>query len=167
MSSSPGDFRLGYQKCSKTFFKCADTRVYLYLPPWIREEIWTVARVVHNIVDDDDKTLQYRFRVFGGIPRSFLKDYAKHFTLTTLFSITDVAIALAEVRSEELNQSKVSGKILHLVPDNTLTYPRYERASICIMETAFKLLFQMTRKKIESFLQARYGLHLGTFYFMG
>ena len=162
VSSSPGNFQLGDQKGAKKFFKCADKKVYL--PPWIREEIWTVARVVYNIVDDDDETLHYRFNVFGGIPRSVLKDYDEHFALATLFSVTDVATALAEVGSEELNHSKVSGKILHLVPDNTLTYPRYEWASTCIMETAFNKLFQMTRKKIESFLQAGYGLHLGTFY---
>ena len=162
VSSSPGNFQLGDQKGAKKFFKCADKKVFL--PPWSREEIWTVARVVYNIIDDDDETLQERFRVFGGIPRSVLKDYNEHFTISKLFNITDVATALAEVGSEEMNHSKVSGKILHLVPDNTLTYPRYEWASNCIMEAAFHKLFQMTRKKIESFLNAGYGLHLGTFY---
>jgi len=162
VSSSPGNFQIGVQKGAKKFFKCADIKVYL--PPWIREEIWTVARVVYNIVDDDDKTLRTRFHVFGGIPRAVLKDYHEPFNLALLFSITDVATALAEVGSEELNHSKVFGKILHLIPDNTLTHPRYEWASAIIMETAFHKLFQMTRQKIESFLQAGYGLHLGTFY---
>jgi len=162
VSSSPGNFQIGDQKGAKKFFKCADLKVYL--PPWIREEIWTVARVVYNIVDDDDKTLRTRFHVFGGIPRAVLKDYHQNFNLDLLFNVTDVATALAEVGSEELNHSKVSGKILHLIPDNTLTHPRYEWASASIMETAFQKLFQVTRKKIESFLQAGYGLHLGTFY---
>ena len=162
VSSSPSNFQLGDQKGAKKFFKNADAKVYL--PPWLREEIWTVARVVYNIANDDDDQLHYRFYVFGGIPRSVLKDYNEPFNLVTLFSITDVATALAEVGSEEMNHSKVSGKILHLIPDNTLTYPRYEWASTCIMEAAFNKLFQMTRKKIESFLQAGYSLHLGTFY---
>ena len=123
VSSSPGNFQIGDQKGAKKFFRCADIKVYL--PPWIREDIWTVARVVYNIVDDDDQTLRTRFHVFGGIPRAVLKDYDEPFNLESLFSITDVATALAEVGSEELNHSKVSGKILHLIPDNTLTYPRY------------------------------------------
>src|SRR5437762_5548619 len=59
---------------------------------------------------------------------------------------------------------KSSGMILHLVPDNTLQQMSYQWGSTAIMETAFETMFRVSKNKIQTFLHAGIGLHLGTFY---
>lgn len=163
VSSSPGNFHMNDINGAKKFFKTANCKVYL--PPWTAEEIWAAAQHIHGLTTADEGHLLERFKMYGGIARSiFLNFTEKNEPLTSLFAFTDVATAINEVGAVELNHQKVSGMILHLIPDNTLKTISYQWASTQIMETAFAMMFQVSKNKIETLLHAGIGLHLGTFY---
>jgi hypothetical protein len=163
VSSSPGNFQMNDVTDAKKFFKTANCIVYL--PPWTGEEIWEAARNAYGLTDDDEGRLLERFTMFGGIARSiFLNFKGENKALEKLFVVTDVTTAINEVGSAELNHQKVSGMILHLIPDNTLQRITYQWGSTAIMETAFEKMFLVSKSKIQTFLHAGIELHLGTFY---
>lgn len=163
VSSSPTNFQLNDITDAKKFFKTANCRVYL--PPWTAEEIWQAARTIYGLTDEHEEHLLERFTKFGGIARSiFLNFKDPNKPLKDLFVLTDVTTAINEVGSTDLNHQKVSGMILHLIPDNTLTRITYQWGSTAIMETAFETMFRVSKNRIQTFLHAGIGLHLGTFY---
>jgi len=163
VSSSPANSQMNDITDAKKFFKTSDCQVYL--PPWTAGEIWDAANNVYGLTDADEGQLLERFRMFGGIARSIFHRFkAPNRCLKDLFTITDVTTAINEVGSTDLNHQKVSGMILHLVPDNTLTRITYQWGSTAIMETAFETMFRVSKSKIQTFLHAGIGLHLGTFY---
>ena len=163
VSSSPANFQTNDITDAKKFFKTSNCRVYL--PPWTAEEVWAAARDVYGLTDADEGKLLERFTMFGGIARSiFLNFKDTNQVMEDLFVVTDVTTAINEVGSTELNHQKVSGMILHLIPDNTLTKFTYQWASTAIMEAAFAKMFSVSKNKIQTFLHAGVGLHLGIFY---
>ena len=163
VSSSPANFQINDITDAKKFFKTANCKVYL--PPWTAEEIWEAAYNVYGLSDADEGQLLERFTMFGGIARSiFLNFKDPNKPLNSLFVVTDVTTAINEVGSTDLNHQKVSGMILHLIPDNTLQQTSYQWGSTAIMETAFDTMFRVSKNKIQTFLHAGIGLHLGTFY---
>src|SRR5579859_7727210 len=111
-------------------------------------------------------SLRDLYNDFGGIPRAVLQHFhgpRKH--LHELFTLTDrVMDALTAVNSEDANHNRVSCTILHMVPDATLRFFIFTWASTAMMETAFGLMFRLTKTKVETFLHGAMGLHLGTFY---
>ena len=163
VSSSPANFQTNDITDAKKFFKTSNCQVYL--PPWTADEVWEAARTVYELTDEDEGQLLERFTMFGGIARSiFLNFKGTNKLMKDLFVVTDVTTAINEVGSTDLNHQKVSGMILHLIPDNTLTKFTYQWASTAIMEAAFAKMFSVSRNKIQTFLHAGVGLHLGTFY---
>jgi hypothetical protein len=163
VSSSPGNFQANDVTDAKKFFKTANCKVYL--PPWRAEEVWETAKTIYELTDVDEAQLMEKFTMYGGIARSlFLNFRTPNQPLRNLFVVTDVTTAINEVGSTDLNHQKVSGMILHLIPDNTLRQISYQWGSTAIMETAFETMFKVSKSKIVTFLHAGIGLHLGTFY---
>jgi hypothetical protein len=163
VSSSPDNFQSNDVTDSKKFFKTANCKVYL--PPWSAEEVWETAKTIYELTDADEPQLMEKFTMYGGIARSlFLNFRTPNQPLRNIFRLTDVTTAINEVGSTDLNHQKVSGIILHLVPDNSLRQISYQWGSTAIMETAFETMFKVSKSKIVTFLHAGIGLHLGTFY---
>jgi len=161
--SSPGNFQINDANGAKKYFKGAVCKVYL--PPWSAKEIWAVAKDIHSLSDEHEDRLLERFRMFGGIPRAVLQNFWQDVkSLESSFVLTDILTALNEVGSDEVNHQKVSGTILHMIPSEDLDQVSYQWGSTLIMETAFSMMFKLTKSKSECFLHGAMGLHLGTFY---
>ena len=144
--SSPGTFQINDANGAKKYFKGAVCKVYL--PPWSPEEIWTVASDVHMLRDEHEGRLLERFQMYGGIPRTVLQNFFQDLKpLESAFVLTDILTALNEVGSDEVNHQKVSGTILHMIPDENLTKVSYQWGSTLIMETAFSMMFKLTEDK--------------------
>lgn len=113
------------QENSKKSADCA-----VYLPIWTPEEIGAVAGVVHGLDQSHEPELVTRFKKYGGIPRSIFQklnvpeDISKEW-----FTLSDPIFAVTEVGSGVVDQRKVSGQILHLIPDETLQNCTYQWGS--------------------------------------
>ena len=158
--SSPGNFQANDRSGAKKYFKGAVEKVYL--PPWSPSEIWAVARDIHMLTDEQEDRLLERFQRYGGIPRAVLQNFYQDLKpLKDEFILTDIITALNEVGSEEM---KVSGTILHMIPNEHLAKVTYQWASTRIMETAFEHMFTLTKNKTQCHLYGAMSLQLGTFY---
>ena len=80
------------------------------------------------------------------------------------FAVSDAVLAVTQVGSDIIDQSKISGQILHLIPDETLLKCTYQWGSTEIMMKAFEQMFKFTKTKIECFLHGGMTLSTGTFY---
>ena len=139
--------------------------IVAYLPTWSPHEIWTAARVIYGLDVTEEPELTTRFKKYGGIPRSiFQKIDSPEDVSKEWFAVSDAVLAVTQVGSEIIDQSKISGQILHLVPDETLLKCTYQWGSAEIMMKAFELMFKFTKTKIECFLHGGMTLSTGTFY---
>ena len=160
--SSPGNLQTDEYKGSKRYQKGRPCTAYL--PTWSPEEIMIVANIIYGREISDESDLVSRYRRYGGIPRSIYQYDDNEDPLLQSLSGTDVQYALHEAGSSVVDHRKISGAILHLIPDDTLRKCSFQWGSTEIMMTAFGQLFKITKSKIQCFLHAGMGLHLGTFY---
>lgn len=161
--SSPGKMQAEDEQGTRKYKKGAT--IVAYLPIWSPHEIWTAARVVYGVDVTEEPELTTRFKKYGGIPRSILQKIDSPEDLSTeWFAVTDAVLAVTQVGSDIIDQSKISGQILHLIPDETLLKCSYQWGSTEIMMKAFEQMFKFTKTKIECFLHGGMTLSTGTFY---
>src|SRR5205814_213212 len=108
----------------------------LYLPTWTLGELIQVARVVHGITEQGDlDEITARYKRFGGISRHVLQDA---FTLDDPHLIdpikdalnpVSVITAIGEYDSADVDATKTSGVLIHLIPDETYRSYKYEWGS--------------------------------------
>jgi hypothetical protein len=136
-----------------------------FIFPWSRQEIWAVATDVHRFDDEHKDRIRERFRMYSGIPRFVLQSFFEDLKpLKSAFSITDILTTVNQVGSDIVNHPTVSEIILHMIPNEDLTKVSFQWASTLIMDTAFSMMFKLTKAKTECLLYGAISLHLGTFY---
>ena len=88
----------------------------------------------------------------GGIPTSILQKFDNPEDLAKeWFTVSDAVLAVTKVSSSMIDQSKISGEILHLIPDETLQNCSYQWGSTEIMMKAFEQIFKITKQKSNVF----------------
>ena len=94
----------------------------MYLPTWEPEELTTVATSIYGFGISDESELVHRYQRYDGIPRSIFPSEANNTedALSRSLSVTDIQYVLHEVGASVIDHKKVSGAVLHFVPDDTL-----------------------------------------------
>jgi hypothetical protein len=166
--SSPGNLYKD-QAHVKQFRK--STPYKLYLPPWTLQELWEVGTVVYNQDRNDPGSVVRRYEKFGGIARYVLQEGYSTDDETLVDPIKDSLNAKSVVKvvtqvgtSEDVDQTKTSGVLIHLIPGENYRTCSYEWGSMYIMQKAFAALFSVEQDKIQSLLHINTDLNLETFF---
>lgn len=110
--------------------------------------------------------------MFGGVARYVLQagyaigDPKRVDPIKEALNTKAVLKVVNEVGSEDVDQTKTSGVLIHLIPDETYTTMRYEWGSFYIMEKAFNELFKVSKDKVQTFLSVGSELHTGSMFRM-
>lgn len=152
----------------KQFRKSAFFRVYS--PIWSLDELLKVATCIHGRTGEDRNDIIERYKRFGGIARYVLQDGftfddpQKTDPIKEALNPVSVVQAIGEFQSGQVDNTKSSGVLVHLIPDENYRQFRYEWGSTYIMEKSFEQLFRISKKSVETMLVSAEGLHTGTFY---
>lgn len=167
--SSPGDLYKDHPHI-KQFRRITQLRVYL--PTWKLEELLEVSRVIHGFDTNKLADIVDRFKFFGGIARYVLQqgyaigDPALTDPIKEALNTKAVLKVVSEVGTEDVDQTKASGVLIHLIPGETYRTIRYEWGSFYIMEQAWKSLFIVSKDKVQTLIAVGSELHLGTLFGM-
>ena len=152
----------------KQFRKSAFFRVYL--PVWSLDELLMVATRIHGATEENRNDIVERYKRFGGVARYVLQDGftfddpQKTDPIKEALNPVSVVQAIGEFQSGQVDNTKSSGVLVHLIPDENYRQFRYEWGSTYIMEKSFEQLFKISKKNVQTMLVSAEGLHTGTFY---
>jgi hypothetical protein len=154
--SSPGNLHQNFTHVKQYHKNSSLFRVYL--PTWTVEELWEVSRVIQGSDADKLDDIVDRFEMFGGIARYVLQEgYGVGSTelldpIKDALNIKSVLKVVNEVETEDVDQTKTSGVLIHLIPAEGYRSMRYELGSFYIMEKAFNEVFKVEKDTEEYIL---------------
>lgn len=128
------------------------TQFKLYIPPWDLEELWEVSRVIHGSDIDHLEEIVNRYKMFGGIARYVLQqgyaigDPVRTDPIKDMLNTKSVLKTVTEVGTQDIDPTKTSGVLIHIIPDETYRTMSYEWGSFHIMEQMGNVIHGIKRR---------------------